>query len=61
MEKTLRIKHGSKDIELSDLDQDKEIELCIEDVFFNETKIIYLNKDDLISLREHIDYLLSKY
>jgi hypothetical protein len=61
MEKTLRIKYGSKEIELSDLDQDKEIEVCIEDVSFDETQSIYLNQDDLISLREHINYLLSKY
>jgi len=61
MEKTLIIKNGSKEIGLSDLDKEKEIQVYIEDVSFDETQLIYLKKDDLISLREHIEYLLRKY
>lgn len=60
MTKILTIRNGSQEIEFSDLDQDKEIEVYIDDVNFNETQNIYLNKQNLISLREHIDYLINK-
>jgi len=60
MERTLSKTYGSKEIELSDLDRDNDIEISITDVHFDEVQSIYLNKDDLISLGEHIQYLIDK-
>ena len=59
MERSLTIKFGSIEMELSDLDQDNEIEVSITDDF-DECQSIYLNKEDLISISKHIEYLLSK-
>ena len=60
MERTLSIKHGRKEIELSDLDRDNDIEVSITDGIFYKAPSIYLNKDDLISLVEHLQYLIDK-
>ncbi len=60
MERTLSIKYGRKEIELSDLDGDNDIEVSITDVDFDEVQSIYLNKDDLISLGKHVQYLIDK-
>ena len=60
MERTLSIKYGRKEIELSDLDKDNDIEISITDVDFDEVQSIYLNKDDLISLGKHVQYLIGK-
>ena len=60
MERTLSIKYGRKEIELSDLDRDNDIEISITDVDFDEVQSIYLNKDDLISLGKHVQYLIDK-
>lgn len=60
MERTLSIKYGRKEIEISDLDKDNDIEISIKDVYFDEVQTIYLNKDDLISLGKHVQYLIDK-
>jgi len=60
MERTLSIKYGRKEIELSNLDRDNDIEISITDVDFDEVQSIYLNKDDLISLGKHVQYLIDK-
>jgi hypothetical protein len=60
MERTLRIKYGTSEIELSDLDRDNDIEISITDFDFDEVQSIYLNKDDLISLGKHVQYLIDK-
>jgi len=60
MERTLSIKYGRKEIELSDLDRDNDVEISITDVDFDEVQSIYLNKDDLISLGKHVQYLIDK-
>lgn len=60
MERTLTIKYGRKEIQLSDLDKDNDIEISITDVDFDEVQEIYLNKDDLISLVKHLQYLIDK-
>ena len=44
---------------LSDLDNDNEIELNIEHQN-NSMSIIYLDKHDLINIKNHINYLLKK-
>lgn len=60
MERALIIKHGRKEIELSDFDKDNDIEISITDVDIDEMQSIYLNKYDLISLGKHVQYLIDK-
>lgn len=59
MEQTLTIKYGKVEIYFSDLDKDGDLEICIEDSDSNENSI-YMNKENIISIRNHLDYLLSK-
>ena len=58
MERTLSIKYGRKEIELSDLDSEGDVEISI--TSDKELYNIYLNKDDLISLGKHVQYLIDK-
>tara|TARA_R110000782_G_scaffold123895_2_gene215377 strand:+ start:1304 stop:1492 length:189 start_codon:yes stop_codon:yes gene_type:complete len=60
MERTLSIKCGRMEIELSDFDFEGDIEISITDLWRDETGNIYLNKDDLISLGKHLQYLIDK-
>jgi len=60
MERTLSIKYGRKEIQLSDLDRDNDIEVSITNGVFDEAQSIHLNKDDLISLVKHLQYLIDK-
>ena len=48
------------EIELSDFDFEGDIEISITDLWRDETGNIYLNKDDLISLGKHVQYLIDK-
>ena len=59
MERTLTITSGGSTITFDDLDMDNEIEIEI-DNDYKESNSVYLNKENLISLREHLDYLLKK-
>jgi len=57
--KELIIKHDNKEIEISDLDYDKEVEIYIS----QEDEIslsIFLEVKDLICIKAHIDYILNK-
>jgi hypothetical protein len=57
--KELIIKHDNKEIEISDLDYDKEVEIYIS----QEDKIslsIFLEVEDLVCIKAHIDYILNK-
>jgi len=57
--KELIIKHDNKEIEISDLDYDKEVEIYIS----QEDEIslsIFLEYDDLFEIRDHLDYLINK-
>jgi len=57
--KELIIKHDNKEIEISDLDYDKEVEIYIS----QEDEIslsIFLEVEDLICIKAHIDYILNK-
>jgi len=58
MERTLSIKYGRKEIKLSDLDSEGDVEISI--TSDKELYNIYLNKDDLISLGKHVQYLIDK-
>ena len=57
--KELIIKHDNKEIEISDLDYDKEVEIYI----IQEDEIslsIFLEVEDLICIKAHIYYILNK-
>jgi hypothetical protein len=57
--KELIIKHDNKEIEISDLDYDKEVEIYIS----QEDEIslsIFLEVEDLVCIKAHIDYILNK-
>ena len=57
--KELIIKHDNKEIEIADLDYDKEVEIYIS----QEDEIslsIFLEVEDLICIKAHIDYILNK-
>jgi hypothetical protein len=57
--KELIIKHDNKEIEISDLDYDKEVEIYIS----QEDEIslsIFLEVEDLMQIKAHIDYILNK-
>lgn len=58
MSKELSIINGFGSLDVSDLEDD-----CVElevDGNYDNTVNIYLNKQELKQLKEHIDYLLSK-
>ena len=58
MERTFSIKYASKEVRLSDLDNDGDIELIFKSD--EEENYIYLNKDDIVSLSKHLEYLIKK-
>ena len=60
MEKILTIRRKSREITFDDLDHENEVCVTIEEAWGGENMIIYLDKENLISLREHIDYVLGK-
>jgi hypothetical protein len=57
--KTLVFKYDNKEIKISDLDYDKEVKVSIFGKA-DKKQVIYLEAEDLISIREHIDYVLEK-
>ena len=58
MENTLTFRWGHGEINFSDVDEDDEITIMIT---YPENKLgIYIDSENLISLRKHIDYLLDK-
>ena len=58
-DRTLTIESGANTIRIDDLDSDKEVGIEVENGYKEYTSV-YLDKEDLIALREHIDYLLKK-
>jgi len=58
-DRTLTIESGANTIRIDDLDSDKEVEIEVENGYKEYTSL-YLDKENLIALREHIDYLLKK-
>ena len=59
VEYNLTIGSGESTIIFYDLDGDKEMQIEIENMH-GEFNSVYLDKDQLISLRNHIDYLVKK-
>jgi hypothetical protein len=57
--KKLVIKKNSIEIEISDLDYDKEAEFFISESDRSEQNI-FLDLKDLIKIKEHIEYLINK-
>jgi len=60
MERMLSIKKCNIEIEFDDLDNNKEMPIDVINDTFDTTSVIYLDKENLISLRKHIDYVLGK-
>ena len=58
-QKTLTITSGANTIMFGDLDSDNELQIEIENRY-KEYSGVYLNKENLISLREHLDYIIKK-
>lgn len=59
-ERTLIITSGANTIMFGDLDNDKELQIEIENGY-KEYNSVYLDKENLISLREHLDYIIKKH
>ena len=57
--RTLEFKHDKHEIRFGDLDFDNELEIEMENEY-KEYLTIFLNESDIISLKEHIDYIVSK-
>lgn len=58
-QRTLTITSGANTIMFDDLDNDKELQIEIENGY-KEYNSVYLDKENLISLREHLDYIIKK-
>ena len=59
MENTLTIKIGDTEVKFSDFDLDEEMELSY-DTNFDSYHVAYFGKEDLISIKNHVEYLLEK-
>jgi len=59
MENTLTFVDRNKQITFSDLDKDNEIEIMI-DFGDDDERYFWLNKENVMSLRKHLDYVISK-
>ncbi len=57
----LKIEIGNIEVEFSDLDVDDEMEISIENDYLDVTVGLYLNMDNIISLRDHLNYLITKF
>ena len=58
-DRILTIESGANTIRIDDINSDKEVEIEVENGYKEHTTV-YLDKENLIALREHIDYLLKK-
>lgn len=59
MEQELIIKQGGQEIGISDLDGENEVKIVTKDVDDRKT-IVWLSSENILSLKEHIDYLAKK-
>ena len=59
MEKTQRIVRDEFIMEISDLDEDNEMQIQISTGM--DESFIWLDEDEIKSLKSHLDYLLSKF
>lgn len=61
MERSLTIKNGRDEITFYDLDSDNEMGIESPTVIFGlKSALAYLTLENIESLRDHCDYLLSK-
>jgi len=61
MGKTLTITWGVCELYISDIDGDKEIGVSILDKQTEDENVVYLTDEKIISLRDHLDYIISKF
>ena len=59
MERTISFENNDNLIKFSDLDSDKEIE--IEVMTPDDDSNFWLDKKNIIELKEHLEYLISKF
>jgi|LGVC01.1.fsa_nt_gb acetate kinase len=60
MEQTLTINSGSVDLTFDVLDQDNEMAITAFDNFEDKETIIYLKKENIQSLKKHLEYILEQ-
>ena len=60
MEQTLTINSGHVDFTFDVLDQDNEMAITAFDNFEDAEIIIYLKKENIQSLKKHLDYILEQ-
>ena len=60
MEQTLTINSGHVDFTFDVLDQDNEMAIIAFDNFEDSETIIYLKKENIQSLKKHLDYILEQ-
>ena len=61
MTQSLTIKWGVCEMHISDIDEDDEVYLSILDKQTEDENTVYLTKENIISLSEHLDYLIAKF
>tara|TARA_R110000850_G_scaffold4526_1_gene20340 strand:- start:337 stop:522 length:186 start_codon:yes stop_codon:yes gene_type:complete len=60
MEQTLTINSGHVDFTFDVLDQDNEMAITAFDNFEDRETIIYLKKENIQSLKKHLEYILEQ-
>lgn len=63
-EKSIKIEHRNKIIEMDDIDNDREVSFYIEQsssIAPVKGISFYFNRDNIKKLRDHLNYLLDKY
>jgi hypothetical protein len=60
MEQTLTINSGHVDFTFDVLDQDNEMAITAFDNFEDKETIIYLKKENIQSLKKHLEYILEQ-
>jgi len=58
--RTLTVTSGSNIIVFDDLDNDKEVRIEITHSHKKNISRVYLSKESLITLREHLNYIIKK-
>ena len=60
MNKDLTLLTNGKEIYFSDLDKDNDMEICITNNILEET-VFYATKEDIISIKKHLEFILSQF
>jgi len=61
MTKSLTFTWGVCEMHISDTDEEKEIGISILDKQTEDENVVYLTEENIISLREHLDYIIAKF